>query len=259
MTLHPHRQSRGFTLVELLVVIGIIAVLASLASVAAFKAIAKGKAIANISNLRNIGTAIQSYANEYGHFPAGDDASYSAGNEGPAMLDWQTSLERYPDLINAYLENPQVTDMFLSPSLGSKLVRNSSSRQPTNYIGHPALLWSEADRDSFPNVGEPPFSPRRVQRPSETMLLTDGVPSDTSDAKDCEASIGTWANDGSVETDDEGLGDNQLNLEPSGSGKFDYRYVDFRNSRHAHVLFVDGHVEAFQPADFRVRHVALGF
>jgi prepilin-type N-terminal cleavage/methylation domain-containing protein/prepilin-type processing-associated H-X9-DG protein len=56
-----HRDSRGFTLVELLVVIAIIGMLASLLMPALQTGIQKAKAAKCVSNLRQIGVAVQQY------------------------------------------------------------------------------------------------------------------------------------------------------------------------------------------------------
>ncbi len=70
-----HHWKRGFTLVELLVVIGIIAVLLSLLLPAMSMAWRRAQSISCLSNLHQIGVAIHAYANDWrGRIPYGPTA-----------------------------------------------------------------------------------------------------------------------------------------------------------------------------------------
>lgn len=259
MKTHRSRPSTGFTLVELLVVIAILVVLAALVATGALRAITAARSATNLSQLRDIGIVMKSYATDYGHYPPGWDPEYTAELKGPDKMDWQTSRDHYPDILNAYMNLPAFSDFFLSPVARGTIKNFTGDVQPTNFIGHPAILWHWEDRGAFPDLGEPALSFNKIQRPGEIMLCADGVPSDGTEAKGCETSMRIWAQDGSVEIDDATQRDVALNLDPPGSGSNPSRWIDFRNNGKAHVLFVDGHTEAFAPQDFQVKHVSLGF
>ena len=73
----PRRHTRAFTLVELLVVIGIVAVLIAILLPVLSRARAQANRVACLSNIRQLGGAILMYCNDnQGHFPT---CAYAAG------------------------------------------------------------------------------------------------------------------------------------------------------------------------------------
>ena len=65
---HGQRTHNAFTLVELLVVIGIIALLIAVLLPALAQARSQAKAVSCLSNVRQLATAVQMYANDYQRF-----------------------------------------------------------------------------------------------------------------------------------------------------------------------------------------------
>src|SRR5437763_12192283 len=103
-----HRK-KAFTLVELLVVIGIIALLISILLPALGKAREAARTVACASNARQVALAMRLFAQEHrGYRPALSDKAwayqndptrsiwvYRSGTNPPVLLDWASSLLPY--------------------------------------------------------------------------------------------------------------------------------------------------------------------
>ena len=113
MCSHPRSRLRGFTLVELLVVIGIIALLISVLLPALQSARKQAERVKCLSALKQIGNAYQMYSNDNkGYFPAAEHLWTDPA--APAARD-----KRWHDFISKYLMGPtKVTD----PATGTEYV-----------------------------------------------------------------------------------------------------------------------------------------
>jgi prepilin-type N-terminal cleavage/methylation domain-containing protein len=93
----PHLITRGFTLIEFLVVVAAIGILVAIAVPALSSAFERAKATKDLSNLRQIGAATQMYMNDNnGVFP------------GSATLTWSGQLEQNQKYLSSWrvLESP---------------------------------------------------------------------------------------------------------------------------------------------------------
>jgi prepilin-type N-terminal cleavage/methylation domain-containing protein/prepilin-type processing-associated H-X9-DG protein len=98
---------RGFTLIELLVVIAIIAILASILFPVFAKAREKARQSSCLSNMKQLGLAVLSYANDYDEALPTEDYPYGGdGNTQGVDGSWRGAI--YP-----YCKNAQI---FMCPS-----------------------------------------------------------------------------------------------------------------------------------------------
>ncbi len=102
-----YRIPRGFTLVELLVVIVIIASLAGLTAPMVMKQVRKGDHTQAISNARQIGVALFEFENSYGNFPDDDTAIAVKDATDTNIVSGQSANDRFRQILRANIADSE--------------------------------------------------------------------------------------------------------------------------------------------------------
>src|SRR5262249_38787280 len=142
MTRNLSRSTRGFTLVELLVVIAIIGALVALLlpAIQAAREAARRSSCAN--NLKQIGLAVQHHHDAHGYYPAGRQSFNQFG------FSWAFSLLPYLEQTNIYQAYVKTKRVFDNEN-------TTAMRTPIEVYACPTRRGPAADRD-FDNNDAPP-------------------------------------------------------------------------------------------------------
>ena len=183
---HVSSRRNAFTLVELLVVIGIIAVLIAILLPALNAARRQAATVKCLANLRSIGQGLMIYANmNQGFYPYGywDGVGAVDGTDapanGPAASDWSTLLW------GKTMNGAGITYGDVQPSMSAGSMQTFAcptaidAPRPTarvlHYASHPRLMPLLHNTDASTGKLARPYKISQVRRSAEIVLIFDAI------------------------------------------------------------------------------------
>ena len=266
-------QRQAFTLVELLVVIGIIAILVGILLPTLGRARASARSVQCMSNLRQMGQAMQMYVNaNKGSLPFGE---YVPNYNGALSTRWFAVLQNtlnsrygitFNDAQQSGSHGAKLRELFICPDAPGNSV-NAANGGAIQYMAHPRLMpvhpWSGGPLGDKPL----PYKLSKVRQSAEIGLIWDAplMPATTGDFWKVKYDSGVanhvdygalWGPRfllntnyaaGGVSPDDSvdmrALDGGRPNSDSEGNAQ-NIRFRHIKDTR-ANVLMVDGHVEQY--------------
>ena len=202
-------KSRGFTVIELLIIVIIVAVLVCIVIPAIFAAKQKAQQIICVNNLRQLFLAFEQYTNDNrGLLPRPNNSGTSKDGTKICTAEvWFKAVDNYLTTLQLPSERDEISEeerlLFIKQDPIFKTVSLSKQDITRTIKMNQNLLPASERQRSIDTIGET----------TRTVLLFDGRINNTSVADNYEGSYGSVAQ---------------------------------RHSKAANILFVDGHVERIQ-------------
>jgi prepilin-type N-terminal cleavage/methylation domain-containing protein/prepilin-type processing-associated H-X9-DG protein len=237
-------RSTGFTLIELLVVIAIIAILAAILFPVFAQARDKARSSACLSNLKQIGTGVMLYLQDYDELypPNYTYRIWGAGTHPNANLSDGRALFWWQDLVLPYVKNeavylcpsrsPHISYTFGRPiGLVTPLIKDYTASVSCD--GRTPAPWSTANGACGVFVNGDPTNPRGlagIEAPADTIAIFDGHNFELWRLEQTDA----WANSGRGPS----FWGNEPNLVTAPTG-----HVDKRHAGGFNISYADGHAK----------------
>jgi prepilin-type N-terminal cleavage/methylation domain-containing protein/prepilin-type processing-associated H-X9-DG protein len=238
-------QKRAFTLIELLVVIAIIAILAAILFPVFAQAREKARAISCLSNVKQIGTGVMMYVQDY-------DETFPIAWGNPVGT-WERQVEPYIKNLGANVDSRDSKGLGRCPSDST---RGVNGRTPGSYTSN-GNLFGAADGSGAVNA---PKSLAAISRPAEVLAVAE-TNKVFWPGNDIETGTDFIRMGGDVPLNESSIAAAQWyayynkcvdlttwNTTPDGAWR--QKYPSFRHNRSgkrtgfANVLFADGHAKA---------------
>lgn len=228
-TFGTRRPAFGFTLVELLVVIAIIALLAALLGPALKSAREQARSIACMSNLKQVGLALNNYANDYnGWAPYSYDATPGIAITWTKLLTSKNYLPAFqvnaPSVLMCPTQSPRV---FQNDGAGDMYTYGMRAPYSGYYVGFCIGNTTVSDQSMLPSGALCGSSPTNWGNPSGFLFIGDSV-------------YNNWQ---------------RYFFTPWASAN----QVHLRHNRRGNFLFGDGHVESLARGALAGNYGPIGY
>lgn len=246
----------GFTLIELLVVISIVGILVAILVPSLAKVRESARSAKSVSNLRQLGAAINSRAAEHGgRYPITFGPQVP---DGPNVL-WSHEISPYVSLDD---QAPSGTSsaglvaslwpLFISPTtIAAGEVDTAAPYLDSTYSMNGNLNEVLTTDDTSLNKGLPVI---RVVNPAQTVLLVDGG----------QWAIGSQADASLYNVYQETKGSTTpsavvTTTSPNADGLYGHGTVSYRDQNRAATVWCDGHVSHVEKGKFKHKHFMINF